>query len=66
VEPVLQAQKFKFVCPECGAPLDIDKLDKEGRIHILSLEFENNTPSYMKAGVLCPGCEKLVNPKTVL
>jgi hypothetical protein len=46
--------------------LDIDKLDKEGRIHILNIEYESGSPSYIKAGVLCPGCEKLVNPKTVL
>ena len=31
-----------------------------------SLRYENGSPSYMKTGVVCPSCRKIVNPKTAL
>ena len=61
----MQKQQVKFECPMCGTPLDIATLEKEGQIHV-AVEFENGSPSLMVAGVVCPGCQKLVNPKTVL
>ena len=61
----LQKQKVEFECPECGVRLDIERLQKEGRIPMI-VEYQSGSPSRMVAAVACPGCGKLVNPKTVL
>jgi predicted RNA-binding Zn-ribbon protein involved in translation (DUF1610 family) len=61
----LQKQQVEFECPECGVRLDIEKLQKEGRIPMI-VEYQSGSPSRMVAAVACPSCGKLVNPKTVL